>query len=51
MNITAVDILSRIPGSCRLSPLEFDCGNGVCIPIAKFRDCIKDCADGSDEGK
>uniref|UniRef100_A0A915HDI8 Fibrinogen C-terminal domain-containing protein n=1 Tax=Romanomermis culicivorax TaxID=13658 RepID=A0A915HDI8_ROMCU len=42
-------IYSRIPGSCSMQPLQFDCGNGQCLPIEKFRNCVIDCPDGSDE--
>ncbi|KFD52058.1 hypothetical protein M514_07040 [Trichuris suis] len=42
-------LLNRIPGQCYAKTLKFDCGDGTCIDIKRFRDCVTDCLDGSDE--
>ncbi|CDW57891.1 Ldl recept a domain containing protein [Trichuris trichiura] len=42
-------LLLRIPGQCYAKTLKFDCGDGTCIDIRRFRDCVVDCLDGSDE--
>ncbi|KRX47716.1 Angiopoietin-related protein 1 [Trichinella britovi] len=43
-------LLRRIPGNCySKSSLMFDCGDGLCIDISEFRNCVVNCPDGSDE--
>lgn len=49
-NILTLALSRKIPGKCSITPLQFDCGE-KCISIQQFRDCHKDCADGSDECK
>ncbi|XP_003376821.1 putative fibrinogen beta and gamma chain protein, partial [Trichinella spiralis] len=43
-------LLRRIPGNCySKNSLMFDCGDGLCIDISEFRNCVVNCPDGSDE--
>uniref|UniRef100_A0A914WZI1 Fibrinogen C-terminal domain-containing protein n=1 Tax=Plectus sambesii TaxID=2011161 RepID=A0A914WZI1_9BILA len=44
----AANYPTRVPGTCG-STTFFDCGGGNCINFTSVRDCIVDCADGSDE--
>lgn len=49
--LSVVALLAQIGGQCGSKPLQFDCGGGVCIDMAKFRDCNQDCPNRSDECK
>lgn len=41
--------LSKVPGNCNLSQIQFHCQSTACVPMAAVCDFTDDCGDGSDE--